>query len=309
MHNQTVDILMATYNGAKFIRTQILSLMGQSFQSWNLLIHDDGSTDATTDIIREMMMQDSRIRLIEDDKKGLGPGRNFMHLLKYSTAPFACFCDQDDLWFENKLEVMFETINQKENSRPQVVFFNAYTWIPDKNNTIRPNYVHYTPKSLKDALFINGGQQGAGSIFNAIMRQMIDKPYQNLLMHDHVLTMAGIISDGLDVLDIPLMLYRHHAANFTAPISEKGWIKLTQTLINRRQIPVIQWKAFYGNAEIYRIFGSEMTATQRKYFELYLSYPSMNATKRFFSILRHGFTKRCNRLLLITKMMMRPYIN
>ena len=64
-----IDILMATYNGGLYVRNQILSIIGQTYQDWKLIIHDDGSTDDTLSIIKELVHMDKRIQLIEDGMK------------------------------------------------------------------------------------------------------------------------------------------------------------------------------------------------------------------------------------------------
>lgn len=83
-----IDILLATFNGASYIRSQIFSIISQDYTDWRLIIHDDGSTDKTVDLIKELASYDQRIRLIEDNVTHLGPGANFMHLLNFSDAPY-----------------------------------------------------------------------------------------------------------------------------------------------------------------------------------------------------------------------------
>ena len=90
-----VDILLATYNGAKYIRSQIMSIICQSFEDWRLIIHDDGSTDETVAIIKRIV--DPRIVLIEDEKKFGNPCGNFLYLTQFIESPYAMFCDQDDI--------------------------------------------------------------------------------------------------------------------------------------------------------------------------------------------------------------------
>ena len=92
-----IDILMATYNGAKFIASQIRSLQNQTFTDWKLLIHDDGSTDGTIEILNFFCANDKRINIINDGIQFHNCALNFMHLLKYSDATFCIFCDQDDI--------------------------------------------------------------------------------------------------------------------------------------------------------------------------------------------------------------------
>jgi len=79
---------MATYNGEKYIENQILSLMQQTYKNWTLYIHDDGSTDHTLEIVEKYIAIDSRIKLIDDQVKGLKAGKNFLHTLKSSSADY-----------------------------------------------------------------------------------------------------------------------------------------------------------------------------------------------------------------------------
>ena len=80
-----VDILMATYNGAAFVEEQVRSIIQQTFTNWRLLIHDDGSIDATMDILHRLAEEDNRIVLIEDGMQHFGVARNFIHLVALST--------------------------------------------------------------------------------------------------------------------------------------------------------------------------------------------------------------------------------
>ena len=96
MELQRVDILMATYNGEKYIAEQIASILAQTTHNWRLLIHDDGSTDKTTEICKQFAAKDERIQFVDDGKSGLGVARNFVHLLQYVHAPYAMYCRSEE---------------------------------------------------------------------------------------------------------------------------------------------------------------------------------------------------------------------
>jgi len=90
----SVDILMATYNGGRHSRNQLLSLQQQTYEDWTLWVRDDGSIDDTIHILREFAGYDSRIKIVKEDfGRHLGPGK--------------IFCDQNDIWFGKKLEILF----------------------------------------------------------------------------------------------------------------------------------------------------------------------------------------------------------
>ena len=62
-----VNILLSTYNGEQYLKEQVKSIQDQTYQDWQLLIRDDGSTDGTVEIIQELVAQDERIRFINQE--------------------------------------------------------------------------------------------------------------------------------------------------------------------------------------------------------------------------------------------------
>ena len=102
-----VQIVMATYNGEKYIEKQIESIISQTITDWSLLIHDDGSTDETIKIIKHYEKKDSRIHLLDDNILFKNSSANFIHLIRNSddSAKYLSLCDQDDVCFPNKLEI------------------------------------------------------------------------------------------------------------------------------------------------------------------------------------------------------------
>lgn len=100
---------MSTYNGERYLREQIDSLLNQTYKDWKLYIRDDGSTDETISII-ESYVNDypDLIVLLKDDLGNLGSARSFMRILSVVDADYYMFCDQDDVWLPNKVK---DTIN------------------------------------------------------------------------------------------------------------------------------------------------------------------------------------------------------
>ena len=81
-----IDLLLATYNGARYLPAQIRSLQNQTYDDWTLYVHDDGSTDATLDVVRRFAAADARIRLVDDGRRFGSPADNFLHLLSLWTT-------------------------------------------------------------------------------------------------------------------------------------------------------------------------------------------------------------------------------
>ncbi len=99
----SVSVAMGTYNGARFIRAQLDSLARQTLQPLELVIRDDGSSDATLAIVREFAAEAPFAVAIHEGGR-LGFGDNFLAAARLCSGELIAFCDQDDVWFESKLE-------------------------------------------------------------------------------------------------------------------------------------------------------------------------------------------------------------
>ena len=92
-----VDILLAAYNGEKFIAEQIESILAQTYQDFRLVIRDDGSSDNTPAIIEDYAAKyPGKIEVVHDDAVCKSPAKNFFELLKHAEADYVMFSDQDD---------------------------------------------------------------------------------------------------------------------------------------------------------------------------------------------------------------------
>ncbi len=103
MGTKKVQILMSTYNGERFLAEQIESLLRQTWGNLEILIRDDGSKDKTPDILREFGAKYNNIIVYLEGNQGVS--RSFFELLRKSDADYVAFCDQDDIWLEEKIEV------------------------------------------------------------------------------------------------------------------------------------------------------------------------------------------------------------
>ena len=116
--DSNIVIVLASFNGADFLREQLDSVIAQTERGWNLLIRDDGSTDNTLAIIQDYTQQDERIRLITDNPaKTYSSLGNFSILLQTALnngAEYVFCCDQDDVWELDKLELELVHLKQLE---------------------------------------------------------------------------------------------------------------------------------------------------------------------------------------------------
>jgi rhamnosyltransferase len=301
-----VDILMATYNGEAFIEEQVRSIMTQSYHDWRLLIHDDGSTDKTIEIIRQLMQEDERIVLIEDNSHHLGVARNFIHLVSQATAPYCMFCDQDDIWLPSKVEEMLQHISQYDQECPQVTYSNAYLWNPELGILSNKNTLTY-PTTIRQTLFLNTGIQGAAAIFNQQMCHIIRQELSYYAMHDHVLLLAGICFGQVHYLHKPLMYYRQHENNVTG--NAPGSItKKIQLMWQNRYVPLVSKEHLDGLQAFYNRFQSVIPAEDKLLINTFLNLPKRSFLVRVTRIIQYRFQLFDSTILLLIKMCLRRYI-
>lgn len=106
---KTVSVVMCTYNGAKYLREQLDSIISQTYPIYELIIQDDCSTDDTVAIVKEYMEKYSFIKLYINEHN-LGFNQNFKSAAMKATGDYVALSDQDDVWFPNKLEKQVATI-------------------------------------------------------------------------------------------------------------------------------------------------------------------------------------------------------
>ena len=115
-------ILLAAYNGEKYLSEQIKSIQGQTISNWTLVVRDDGSDDNSKDIIEDFAVRDTRIRLLHDEREGRGMTYNFAALMQVALAEGAdavFFSDQDDIWLPHKIARQLQSLREwRDSMRP-----------------------------------------------------------------------------------------------------------------------------------------------------------------------------------------------
>ena len=116
--NPDVAVLMAVYNGARFLDQQVESIIQQSHSALHIHVRDDGSTDGTVQMLLDIQRRfPGKVTIIEDGDRNLGIVGNFQRLMEHvraSGADYFMFADQDDFWFPDKVAVTLAKMQQTE---------------------------------------------------------------------------------------------------------------------------------------------------------------------------------------------------
>ena len=203
-----ISIAMASYNGEKYIKQQLTSILCQLEQNDEIVISDDGSTDKTVNIVKSFA--DSRIKLIDGPKNGVK--QNFANAIKNCTGKYIFLSDQDDVWCAKKVEKVLECFDATNCA---CVVHNAD--IVDANlKSMDLNFFDFR-KSGSGVIknIIKNSYIGCCMAFNSGIRDVILPIPNDIVMHDQWI---GILSEkhgGSIFLDECLIKYRRHESNVT----------------------------------------------------------------------------------------------
>ena len=301
-----VDIILATYNGERFLRQQLYSLMAQTYGEWRCVIHDDGSSDNTIEIIKEFCKKDNRFVFIDYGIILQDACKNFLQTLKYSNADFLLFSDQDDVWLDTKIEKLLEVIKNKDNAIPQVVLSNAYLW-ENKRNYIYGQATLAFPNSVETLLFLNAGIQGASAIFNKKMLEILRTPIPCMVMHDYYLTLAGVFLGEIDYLHENLMLYRQHEKNVTGHADASMFQKIKYAL-SRRKNALVSKQHLKSLESFLDVWSKRIPDEELKKAKKFISMTKKNFLQRLFFLLGGDWKIYDSRIKLLLKFFLRPYL-
>ena len=214
------DIIMATYNGEKFIGQQIESIIKQTFADWNLYIHDDGSTDNTVAVIKSF--DDKRIHFIEEDVHFGSSSLNFLYLTNYVEGDYLFFSDQDDFWLPCKIEKTLSFIKQIENGEKRIpVCVGTDLKVVDSNLSIINESFYDYSKLLKNAdlnsLIVENDFTGCTMCINKkainYLKAIKQEDASKIVQHDWLIALICAADGKIAQLECQTMLYRQHQNN------------------------------------------------------------------------------------------------
>lgn len=206
-----VVVLMSTYNGEKYLKEQIDSILNQSIKNIELIIRDDGSKDSTRKILREYSEENDRIKVIFGEN--IGVEKSYRELLKYSVeADYFAFCDQDDIWLDNKIEKAIEEMNVIKNE--PVLYYSEVKAVNNNMEIILTS--HYTGIDTLGSSFNTTPVIGCTVLFNNILKRYIEKYgiAENIIMHDLYMYRLCLAIGGYIIHDKnSYIMYRQHENN------------------------------------------------------------------------------------------------
>lgn len=221
MKNESqVVILLATYNGEKFIREQLDSILNQTYTNFKLRIRDDGSKDKTVSILQEYAEKDSRISYYTGEN--LRAAGCFYDLICNSAdADYYAFCDQDDVWEENKLEVAITQL-EKGNKEVPTLYLSNLKVVDEKLNFLKNRHEKPIKTDSKYYPLVEFLAVGCTQVFNKKALELVRNHLPgNKILHDAWMFLSCSFF-GKIIYDFePHILYRQHSNNVVGHKTKK----------------------------------------------------------------------------------------
>lgn len=236
-----VVIVLATYNGARYVGEQISSIGGQTFTDWTLLIRDDGSTDGTNQLLEAASADDGRITVLSDGRGNLGPIGNFGALLDAAReldADYVFLSDQDDIWLPHKLSDELACLSAAEKAHgvdTPLVVHSDLTVVDPSGSTISSSFMSYEhfrhdDKQPIKTLLAQNFVTGCTVAVNRTLLELALPIPREVVMHDWWLALCAATWGRLAFLPRSTVLYRQHGRN---QVGSKGYWKRVRAKLVR----------------------------------------------------------------------------
>ena len=265
-----IEILLPVYNGEKYLREQIDSIINQNFFDWVLKIRNDGSKDDSQKIINEYCCRfPGKIIEIDSPKNNIGLLQSINYLLKSEPyGEYVMFSDQDDVWLSDKIDITLKKMKELENTFENcpIAVFTDLMVVDKKLNILHDSYFESQRifpdacKNYMSALALNVAP-GCTIMINKIAKQCI-YPLKSLI-HDYWIICNVAYYGKCDYINRPTILYRQHGNNsigaenvgfkylikrLQRPFSA---IKVFNQGLNQFNFPISRWKFWYFKIELY----------------------------------------------------------
>lgn len=250
-----ISVIVATYNGEKYIEQQLLSLMKQSRPVDEVIIFDDCSTDQTVDIVNTFIRQHELSNWsVQVNPTNYGYKKNFIHGLLSGTGDLIFPCDQDDFWHEDKVERMSSIM--MDNPEIEVLAGHPHKWfdtIKTNDESIRIKLGRFLDK-ISERPSCNSGRVEKKELDTHFMRCMpgcvlcirhdfihtISKEWFDALPHDKLYVFYSKLTEQYYELDYAVIEWRIHNTSTTHAVSKNSKSRLQELAMENEIIKRLQ---------------------------------------------------------------------
>lgn len=305
----TVYILLAAYNGQKYIGEMIDSVLSQDYTDWHLVLSDDSSSDNTFSVLESYAEKyPEKITHYKSGKRFGNAQNHFMHLLeRYADAPYIMFCDQDDVWHKDKISKTLAKMKEIEKDPAVPAMVHTDLRVVDGDlNVISESFCEYSKLNghrLKlNLLLAQNVVTGCTMMLNGALARKASQTSsgKDMLMHDWWLALIASVYGQTGFLDEATIDYRQHGDNVVGAknIRSVGYI-LRKIAGNEARQAIKQ--TFAQAKALYDCFGDSINADEKEILKQYASLEGDGWLKRRCKYIKYGFYK-CGFIRVIGQM-------
>lgn len=285
-----VDILLASYNGEKYLNQQLNSLFAQTQSNFHLLIQDDGSQDKTMDILQTWQSKHTNKISVFQSRQRLGVIGNFDSLMERTSAPYVMFCDQDDVWKPRKVELTLKEMLklEKDNTPHTPILIHTDLHVVDAHLKPLSNsywkYAHLTPERTGGfgQQIVQNTITGCTMMINRSLLELAHPiPCEKVVMHDWWLGLAAAAFGKIGAIPDQTLFYRQHGNNVLGA-QKYNWRRLFQKEDKYRQ----QAKSFLDR------YQNNLSQDQIVLLQAYLALKEQWLPQRVYLASKHGLWKQ-----------------
>lgn len=265
-----VSIAMTTYNGEKFIKEQLDSLLNQTYNNLEIIICDDGSTDGTVEIIKEYEQTDNRIKLFQNEKN-LGVLKNFEKAISLCRGEYIALSDQDDVWLGNKIEILLHEIGDN------ILIFHDDKLIDNNGVVLKDSF--WKKVGIKNhlehhyKLYIDYYITGHSLFFKSSLKKSILPIPNDFYLFDLWPILIALKIGTVKQIDKQLTMWRQHNQNTSGN-------KIKERSLFEKVFKPIDWNIFvtWNRNRIIRLnilLSNELFADDKKFIEDLINYYSL----------------------------------
>jgi glycosyltransferase involved in cell wall biosynthesis len=293
-----IDILLASYNGEKYITEQIESILNQTYKDWFLYIKDDCSTDNTVKIINayEKRYKD-KIKVIVSDKPSGSAKDNFFSILQYSKSDYIMTCDQDDVWIPEKIEITYNKMKEAENAYKEIpILVHTDLKVADENlNVISDSLLKMqnldSSRDKLNNLLVQNIVTGCTVMVNRKLLDYIKTIPKYAIMHDWWMALIASSLGKIEFIEKPTVLYRQHKYNDVGAKDVNSANYILKRLSNINDIKKSISDTYLQSEEVLNSLGNLIDKNNYLLVNQYSLMTKFNKVKKILILLKYKLWK------------------
>lgn len=293
-----ITVLLATYNGSKYVRQMVDSVLAQDFGDFHLVLSDDGSRDDTPQILDEYAaMHPGKVTHYRSGTRFGNAQNHFMHLLQqFHDTPYIMFCDQDDYWHPDKISKTLQKMQRTEKPGLPTLVHTDLRVVDGALQEMDPSFMHFSKlqgeRLQLNKLLVQNVVTGCTVMLNKPLAELAcsHMPQGKILMHDWWLALIAAAMGTAAYLPESTIDYRQHGNNTVGAKNTRSASYIFKKIKNDG-VKTAMAQTFVQAKTFLDCFGALLTPENRALVAAYAAMPEKKGLARRVDYLKYGFLK------------------